>query len=136
MRTGLAIVVACAALGGCSLSQDASAASSAVANFHRQLNAGQFDAIYAASSPTFKASTTELRFTALLAAVHRKLGALRSATVSGWRVNATTGGTFASLSVSSTFANGPAQETFEFQTIGGRQALQSYQINAEALILN
>ena len=123
------------ALSGCSLTADVSVATKAVDAFHRQLNAGQFVAIYAATSPAFKASTTEPQFEALLDAVHRKLGAFQSDTATGWNVNATTGGTFAALTFTSSYTGGQAQEQFTYRLAGGRAALASYQINAPALII-
>ena len=46
--------------------------------FHRQLDAGNFVDVYAATDPDLKKATTEQDFVAKLDAVHRKLGTVRA----------------------------------------------------------
>ena len=135
MRHAAGLAMA-AALGACSFSADVGAAEKAMDGFHQRLNAGRFDAIYAGASPQFKAAPAQPQLPALLHAVHTRLGQFRSNKTTGWHVNATTSGTFASLNVTSIYTNGQAREAFMYQIAAGRAALVNYQINSPALILH
>lgn len=133
MKKGLGVAAA-VVLGGCALSGDVSAATKGVDGFHQQLNTGHYEQLYAAAAPAFKATTSEAKFDALLDMIQRKLGRFRSDKVTGWHVNATTGGTFTSLAVTSTYADGQAQEQFVFLMNGSRASLINFQINSPALM--
>jgi hypothetical protein len=124
------------ALGGCSMAQDMKGVGQAVDGFHRQLDAGQFDAIYAAGSDDLKRITPQERFTALLSAVHRKLGAFRSGGQNGFNDTVNTSGHIVAVQYRSTYARGAAAETFTFRIVDGAPKLAGYNINSDALILN
>lgn len=107
-----------------------------VESFHHELDAGNYEAIWQASAPAMKASATKADFEKLMAAVHTKLGNTRKSTQSGWRVNATTGGTFTVVGQDTEYARGKAAETFTFQSDGKRLRLVGYNINSREMIIN
>src|SRR4030095_13989612 len=72
-RSLLGIFVALA-LTGCSAGNDTKAAESAVAAFHRDMDAGKFAQIYDASAEDMKSSLSRDDFVKLLTALHEKLG--------------------------------------------------------------
>ncbi len=87
--------VAAVAVAGCSMGDEADLAAQAVSTFHQMLDAGQFDAIYAASADELKKAASQKDFVALLEAVHRKLGNTKSSSEKTWNVNYQTSGRFA-----------------------------------------
>ncbi|THD35268.1 MAG: DUF4019 domain-containing protein [Sphingomonas sp.] len=121
-------------LGGCSMGADVKAGGDAVAAFHKQLDAGQSAAIEAAAGPEMK--TTPGQFIQLLDAVHRKLGASGASQQVGFNDAVNPGGHFLTLNYQTTFAKGPATETFVYRIDGGKAVLAGYNINSQALILN
>ena len=132
-RFGIAIA-ASLALGGCSMGADMKAGGDAVAAFHKQLDAGQFAAIEAASGPEMKSSPGQ--FLKLLDAVHRKLGASGASQQVGFNDAVNTGGHFLTLNYRTTFAKGAAAETFVYRIDGGKAVLAGYNINSDALIFS
>lgn len=101
-----------------------------VAAFHRQLDAGDFATIWRSSGQEMKSAASQADFQKLLEAVHTKLGKVKSATRTGWRVNTTTNGNFAILAYETEFANGKATETFTFKQEGEQAKLVGYNINS------
>ncbi|MFN2577489.1 MAG: hypothetical protein ABR607_07345 [Pyrinomonadaceae bacterium] len=77
-------------LSSCSLTKGKEAGERAVAQFHNQLNAGQYHEIYAQSDEAFRKGATEADAVALFDAVRRKLGTVQNSNETGWHVNATT----------------------------------------------
>src|ERR1700733_15069079 len=63
---------------GCHPLRDKSAAEAAVTEFHTRLDAGSFDSIYSDADDSFKSAGSYKDFSALLAAVHKKLGNVQS----------------------------------------------------------
>ena len=129
------IVAVAVALAGCSMSADTKLAEQAVPKFHEMLDAGQFDAIYAASSDDFKKATTRESFVPVLEAVHRKLGATRSSHLKRWDVRYYTSGIFVTLNYSTAYAEGEAFEQFVYRLQGEKALLAGYHINSNALII-
>ena len=123
------------ALVGCSASADMSTAEAAVPKFHEMLDAAQFDDIYAQSGDAMKSASSQADFTALLAAVHRKLGNTKSSTKAGWGVNYQTSGTWVTLNYKTIYAGGDAQEQFVFLVKDKSALLAGYHVNSNALIL-
>ena len=124
------------ALAACSSPADIRSAQAAVGQFHQALNAGGFDAIYDQSAPAMKAATPRDKFVKFLAAVHRKLGVAGATADQGFNVNYSTSGQFVTLTYATTYANGPAQESFVFRLDHGAASLVGYHINSDALIMN
>jgi hypothetical protein len=135
-RTRLLILVALLlAIGGaCSLTKGKGIAEAAVVEFHNQFNAGKYHEIYQQTDEGFKKSVTEDDFTALLEAVHRKLGTVNQAHSSAWGVNTTTAGTMASLSYEVEFSEGKGNEQFVFHISGDKAFLYHYNVNSPLLI--
>jgi len=130
---GLATAIA---LAGCSAGTEVPAAEAAIGDFHAQLNASAFDAIYQGSSKDMKSVSTQDGLVRLLAAVHRKLGAFRSGKVTGWTENYNTSGHFVVLGYSAAYDKGAAAETFTYRIDGERPLLAGFNINSNALIEN
>lgn len=121
-------------VGCASLTKGKGAAESAVNRFHQQLNTEQYDEIYSHSDEKFRSAVKEADSKALFEGVHRKLGNVKNATLSNWRVNATTGGTFVSLAYNTEFTEGRGVEEFVFLVNGERASLINYNINSPLLI--
>jgi hypothetical protein len=119
----------------CSMTKDKEAAARAVEKFHGQLNQEQYHDIYAQASEEFRKATSEEELTTFLSAVHRKLGALKSADQTGWHVNYTTFGTIVTLGYDSTFDEGKAAEQFIWRVSGDQAILIRYDINSPAFIM-
>lgn len=123
-------------LQACSSAADTGKAEAAVAEFHTQLDQGQYADIYAQASDDFKKAATQADFAKLLGAVHRKLGAVKSSQKMNWRLNFGVGGETIALSYKTSFAGGDAQESFVYHMNGDRAELYGYNINSNALIVN
>jgi hypothetical protein len=124
------------ALGGCFMAKDMTDVGQQVTAFHRQLDAGQFDQIYAAASDDLKRTSTQDRFNRFLAAVHRKLGATGKAQQTGFNDTMNTSGHYVVLNYHTTFAQGDGTESFTYSIVNGTPKLAAYQINSETLVLN
>jgi hypothetical protein len=136
-RSNLAIaciVLAFVALGCTSMMKGKGAAEPAVAKFHQQFSDKQFTQIYAESSNKFKSATTEQELVDLLDAIHRKLGTVKDAKSTSWKVNSTTDGTFVYMTYDTEFTEGKGDEQFVFEMDGDKAILAGYHINSNALI--
>jgi hypothetical protein len=118
----------------CSSGAELAGAEKAVAEFHQQLNSGDYQAIYAGTDQGLKAVSTEAEMVKLLTAVHIRLGLFQSGSRTGWRVNYNTSGNNTVIAFYSKYEKGKATETFTF--VGGAQSprLLSYNINSPVLI--
>ena len=121
-------------LSGCSGGEDLGDSENAIARFHAELDAGQFDTIYAAAAPEWKRVSTKADTEQLFAGIHNKLGPFVSGKQNGWRVNYTTGGTTIVIVYDSKFQKGDGQETFTFSRSGKGIQLVGYNLNSRALI--
>jgi len=133
-RLGIAVLFG--ALASCSAGTDIPVAEKAVARFHMMLDAGQNAQIYQESAPEMKTAGSEAKLTALLAAVHRKLGTVKKADQKGWNDQINTGGHFVTLNYATSYAQGDAAETFVYKIAGEKAELVGYNINSNALIIN
>lgn len=136
MRRTVMATLGALALAGCSFGADVPAAEKAITAFHAQLDAAQFGAIYAGAAKEMKSSTTEAQLTAFLAAVHRKLGVLKSGKSVGWNENLNPDGHFVTINYQAVYERGPATENFVYRIDNGKAALVGYHINSDTLILN
>jgi opacity protein-like surface antigen len=123
------------ALAGCSTGVGTKLAEQAVPKFHTMLDAGEFDAIYAATADDFKQATKREEFVSILEAVHRKLGNTKSADMKGWNINYHTSGTFITLNYATTYTEGEASEQFVYRLQDDKVLLVGYHVNSNALIL-
>ena len=69
------------------MSGDSKLAEQAVPEFHRMLDAEQFETIFDNSATELQSAATRKDFLDLLMAVHRKLGVTKSWAQQGWGVN-------------------------------------------------
>jgi hypothetical protein len=132
----LAVVAAAVAVVGCSgMTKGKEDADRAVAEFHAQLNAGRYDAIWDAGGDDLKGAISRKDFSALLAAVRRKLGDVTGSTTRSWNVNSRNLTTYVALVQDTTFVTGKATETFQYVVRDGRAVLIGYNISSLDLIL-
>lgn len=114
-------------------------AETAVARFHDQLDAEKFDEIWDEADDAFKKATAKADFSALLAAIHRKLGRIVTAKQTGFFTQEQAGtnlsGSFISFTYQTEFAEGSGTEKFIWRVDGQRVRLVGYNINSSALIL-
>src|SRR4051794_30609621 len=110
-------------LAGCSVGADVPAAEKAVDRFHALLDKGQTQQIYRESADEMKGATSEAKLTALLEAVHRKLGTVKKAVRKGWNDQVNTGGHFITLSYATSYTRGDAVETFNYKIADARATL-------------
>jgi hypothetical protein len=122
------------ALASCSLGADQRLATDAVARFHDLYNKEDYASIYAATDNAFQKTTSEAEYETLMSAVHRKLGAYKSAASTGWRGSETLSGTQVSLTFTTEFTEGSATEHFVFRMASGKPYLLGYNINSPLLI--
>ncbi|WEK00426.1 MAG: DUF4019 domain-containing protein [Candidatus Sphingomonas phytovorans] len=123
-------------LAGCSAGEDIPVAEKAVGRFHAMLDNGQNAQIYQASAAEMKAAATEPKLTALLEAVHRKLGTVKKAERKGWNDQVNTGGHFITLNYATSYMRGEAIETFVYKIADGQARLAGYNINSAAMMIN
>ena len=119
---------------GCGGKQQVASAEAAVTQFHADLNAGNFDQIYLASDPAMKNASSQEKFVALLDAVHRKLGPVKSANRQTFFINYGTAGKFLRLTYATQYDTDNATKEFVFRLNGDNVALAGYHINSEALV--
>jgi hypothetical protein len=124
------------ALAGCSAMQDASLADAGVTQFRQQMSEQKFAEIYAQGTDELKRTTTEQKFTAVLAAVDRKLGSVKESKKGGWNVNWTPTTTTVTVAYKTQFERGSGDERFVFRISGGKAQLASYTIDSTELITN
>ena len=118
----------------CSLTKSKGIAEDAVKQFHDRYNAGKFHEIYLEADEGFKKAASEADFTAILEAMQRKLGAVKSSNPASWNVGATTSGTIATLTYDVDFAEGKGAEQFVFHIDGDKAMLFNYNVNSPLLI--
>jgi hypothetical protein len=128
-------MAAAALLGGCSMKEDMAAGDRAIAGFHQAVDAGQFQKVWTESAPDMKGATSQERLTALLDAVHRKLGRFKSGSKTGFNDNVSGAGHTLAINYQAQYEKGAAGEQFVFRIDGGRALLAGYHINSDALIL-
>jgi Protein of unknown function (DUF4019) len=111
-------------------------AKEAVSQFHSQLDAEQYEALYAASDEKLHTATTQADFTKLLEAVHRKLGTVGRSNLQNWNVGWYAGqGTTVTLVYNTSFSTGSGTERFVWHIISDNRAtLYGYHINSNDLI--
>jgi hypothetical protein len=106
----------------------------AVKQFHEQLAAGQYVAIYDAADETLRECTTKSDFVNLLQSVHEKLGDVQSLN-SSWKGVAFHGGQRSTIALyfDTKFTNGTGTEQFVWQEHDNRLTLGRYQIKSKVL---
>ena len=121
---------------GSALRQGQTLAGPAVKEFHRELNAGQYDEIYRKADQGLAGEDKHDELVKFLQGVHTKLGDASVATQINIRVNATTFGSSIVAQYNTTFARGAAVETFTWVKRSGTLKLYGYDIRSNALVAN
>jgi hypothetical protein len=121
-------------LAGCAGGEDLRQADEAVAQFHSELNGGDYETIYGSAATGFKNVSSKADATKLFEAVHRKLGAYKSGKRTNWKANYSTSGNNLVLQYDSKFERGDATELFTFVRDGHGVRLFGYNINSPVLI--
>jgi len=119
---------------GCSAKADIKEAGKAVDQFHQQMSAGEYDAIYDSATNSFRAAGSRNEMQEFLKRVNRKMGACTDARQKHWNINATTSGRFIQLGYIRKCANGDLQELFVWKMENGRPALQGYNVTSPLLL--
>jgi hypothetical protein len=130
-----AILIAMALLLACSPSKVKRVAEDGVARFHTQLDAEQYHDIYSNASQEFRNADSEVKMTEFFAAVHRKLGPIRSFSEQSFFINYGTSGTIVTLTYSTQFANGNGMEKFIWR-VADQPLLVGYRIDSPTLVTN
>jgi hypothetical protein len=136
VRRLCSLLVAAVLVAGCSSGQDLALAEAGVTRFRELMAAQQFGQIYSEAADDLKKATTEPELTRLLAAIDRKLGAVKDATKSGWNLNYNPSGTSVTLKLKTQFERGTGVETFVYRIASGKALLAGYHINSTELITN
>jgi hypothetical protein len=114
---------------------DTQLAQDGVSQFHLQLDSAQYHAIYAGADEKLHQVSGEVEFTALLQAIHLKLGKIQDAKLQSTQVGWYTGqGKVVTLVYATQFEGGNSQEKFTWHISNGRPWLEGYYINSNALI--
>jgi hypothetical protein len=132
--TSLSAVLFVSVIAGCGGKQQIANAEAAVTQFHAELNAGNFDQIYTESDAAMKNASSQEKFVALLDAVHRKLGTVKSANRQTFFMNYGTSGKFLRLTYTTQYDADNAAEEFVFRVNGNNVTLAGYHINSDALV--
>ena len=103
--------------------------------FHRQLDKADYDAIWRDTSQDMRATGSKQRFVEMLTAIHTKLGKVKKSEQTGWRTNIDTSGSFAELTMQTTFEKGTGAEHFVFRNTDAGQKLAGYHINSTDMTL-
>ena len=103
-------------------------------HFHAQYNAARFDQIYNEAAKEFRSASKKDEYDQFMAAVRRKLGAVKTTESQSWNVNVTPAGAQISLSYKTQFENGSGTEQFTWLDSGDGPKLLGYHINSNALI--
>ena len=125
----------CFLVVGCSAPIDFGAASSAVKDFHSQLNNQDYAAIYNNSDQRFRDAVRPEQWQNLGKAIHTKLGSVTDATRRGFHVNYSFAGSTVDIVYSTKFTSGDAQEEFVWAKGSDGLRLLHYQINSDALVM-
>ena len=134
MRATLLALVLALCAPGCFFVVDTAPAEAEVEQFHRLLDEGRFETLYAQTGSEFKAASKQEEFVAILEAVHRKLGTVQKCEKTRTDTNVSNRGNSVGLTYQTTFAEGPATERFSFHIVDGKPVLVGYNVNSNLLI--
>jgi hypothetical protein len=136
LMLALAVLTLCAALSSCrSSEQNLNLAKQSVVQFHSQLDAEMYQAIYAAADEKFHQATTQEDMTKFLSAVHRKLGTVQDAHVTNTGVAWFAGqGATVTLIYSTKFSDGSGTERFVWHIKDNVATLYNYNIQSNELV--
>lgn len=127
---GVVSIVLC----GCSAKADYQTAKTASDNFHQQMAAANYAAIYDSSSSEFRSSASRETIVGFLQRINRKLGACGEASQQGFNVNCNTSGKFVTVSYARKCANAALEEQFIWRVEGNKALLVRYNANSPVLL--
>ncbi len=122
----LITMAAALALAGCSLGNDLGATDKAVADFHSQLDAGNFSAIESQAGPEMKGGGQD--FLGLLGRVHGQMGKVKSTNRTGFNDNVNNGVHTVEVTYTTVFEQGSSEEKFIFRMNNGTTQMIYYEI--------
>jgi hypothetical protein len=122
-------------LGACNPVANVKGGESQVEKFHVAYSRGDRDALYAMTGPQFRATTSRAQFDDLIDVVSVRLGAVTGSERTGFNVNANTGGTFTSITMTTHFAKGDGVESFVFTGSGDEMTLEGWHVESPRLML-
>jgi hypothetical protein len=120
---------------GSALRTGAQLSEPAVQQFHRHLDAGQYEEICNEAAEGFCTSGAQGETVRFLKGAHEKLGSTGVAKRGGMNVNSGTNGTFLTVQYDTTFGIGRAVETFTWIKSGNTLKLYRYNVQSNALFL-
>ncbi|MBO9603151.1 MAG: DUF4019 domain-containing protein [Novosphingobium sp.] len=123
-------------LASCGMKQAMEDASAEIAQFHGNFDKQAYDAIWSTTSTEFRKASGKDDFEKLLAAIHSKLGTVKTSKQQGWQANTNNGVSTVVINTKTTFAKGDGAETFTYIREGGSLKLLGYNIQSAALIYN
>ena len=115
-------------------SRDRELSTLAVDRFHAQLETERYAEVYVEADEEFKKAGSEEELVRLLKSVNEKLGKVRVAHLSGYRVIVNPKGTYVMLSYDTEFTTGRATEQFTWHIMDGVAALLNYNINSPNMV--
>lgn len=132
-----AVAMSGAMLAGCNVKESFKEAAVEVSHFHAALDAGQWQQLWAQADPELHKAAQREQFGKFLEAVHRKLGKVQSSKQVGWNANATTGGTYLTVTMQTRFERGEGTEQFVYRKgEGDALKLVGYNIQSQDMMLN
>jgi hypothetical protein len=120
----------------CSVGQDTKSAKAVVSHCREQMARSALGEIYDGAADDWKTADSRDDSTALVGAVNRKLGAVKTSTQTDRHDNvSTTTGHKVTLVYHTKFELGDGDETFVVRLVGGHGPLAGYLINSMAMII-
>ena len=129
-------IVLTAMLGACGIKQSYVDSGKQATQFHAALSAGEYDQIWNAAAPALQQSTDKAHFTALLAAIGRKLGKVTEAKQTNWSSNTDNGVSTVTMRFDTKFEFGSGKETITYLWVTGDSLkLSNYAIDSPDMLI-
>lgn len=133
MRTIFLAAAALLSLSACSAMKEKEAGEAEVVRFHTLFDADQGATIYDDAGAELKAAASRDEFGKMLGATHQRLGNVRKASQTGWKVNYGSSGNMIVLNYTTDFALARGEEEFVYRVEGGKPKLAGYHVTSPAL---
>lgn len=114
-------------MGACSGTASVKEAEKEVAIFHRNLDKGDFEAVWRDSSEEITSTESKEKLTGLLAAIHERYGKVKATKQNGWKVNYDNGVSTTAVTMQTTYEKGTLEEDFLFRATDGGLKLAGYE---------
>jgi len=133
MRTIALAIAALLSLSACSAMKDKDQGEAEVARFHALYDAGKAAEIYDQAGAELKSSASRDEFGKMLTATRQRLGNVRKASQTGWKVNYGSAGNVIVLNYTTDFALARGEEEFVYRVEAGKPKLAGYHVTSPAL---